>query len=92
MGIEALDRVVNGDTSMISYMVLSKREMWCFPVDSTHLIHSDNEGNMLKEFTCKSKDPTITEHWFKETIVKDTLFQREKGQRSRQQTHFLKGL
>ncbi|KAM0827375.1 hypothetical protein ACQ4PT_068240 [Festuca glaucescens] len=72
-----------------------KSDMLVYYVEpSFHQLHYDDNGKLLEEFKwetqCKweTRSPYITEHWFKESLVRHTFFPRRRGSRVRQQRFF----
>uniref|UniRef100_A0ACD5ZB83 Uncharacterized protein n=1 Tax=Avena sativa TaxID=4498 RepID=A0ACD5ZB83_AVESA len=46
---------------------------------SSALFRCDNRGGLLKEFRWRTLEPTITGHWFKESLLRHAFFQTQDG-------------
>uniref|UniRef100_A0ACD5TRR5 Uncharacterized protein n=2 Tax=Avena sativa TaxID=4498 RepID=A0ACD5TRR5_AVESA len=73
-------------------LMSNKRDMLVYYTESClHQLHYDDNGKLLEEFQWETHYPDITEHWFKESLIKHTFFPRRSASRVRQQ-RFFRGL
>jgi F-box interacting protein len=60
----------------------------CYLESFLHQLHYDDNGKLLEKFQWETQYPDITEHWFKESLVRHTFFPKRRGSRVRQARFF----
>jgi hypothetical protein len=69
-------------SSYIRVMSLDRETLICYSdgysASCSALFHCDiSKAELLKEFTWRTLEPTITGHWFKESLIRHAFFQRQ---------------